>query len=81
MVLEAVFDERGQAGIGLDHDVAAVTAVAAVRTALRHMGLAAKRHAAGAAVAAFDMDAYFIDEHGWYLYFDPRLEGRNGLLA
>ena len=62
MVFEAVFDERGQAGIGLDHNVAAVTAIAAVRT-------------------AFDMDAYFIDEHGWYLYFDPRLEGRNGLLA
>ena len=64
MVFEAVFDERGQAGIGLDHDVAAVTAIAAVRTALRHMSLTAKRHAAGTAVAAFDMDAYFIDEHG-----------------
>ena len=42
MVFEAVFDERGQAGIGLDHNVAAVTAIAAVRTALRHMSLAAK---------------------------------------
>ena len=57
-----------------------MAAVAAVRPAPRHVGLAAKRHAAGTAVTAFDMDAYFVDEHGWYLYFDPPGEA-HGLLA
>ena len=55
--------------------------VAAVRTALRHMSLTAKRHAAGTAVAAFDMDAYFIDEHGCTSISIRASEGRNGLLA
>ena len=63
MVLEAVLDERGQARVGFEHHVAAVPAVAAVRPALRHMGLAAKRHATRAAVAALHMDAHFVDEH------------------
>ena len=63
MVRDTVVDQRRHAGIGLKHDVAAVPAVAAVRTAFRNVSLAAKRHAASAAVAAFHVNAYFIDKH------------------
>ena len=63
VVLEAIVDQRGHAGIGFEHHVAAMTAVAAVGTALGHMGLAAKRHAAGAAVAALNVDSDLINEH------------------
>ena len=60
VVLEAIVDQRGHAGIGFEHHVAAMTAVAAV---LGHVRLAAKRHAAGAAVAALDVDSDLINEH------------------
>ncbi len=63
VMLEAVIDQRGHAGIGFKHHVAAMAAVAAIGTALGHMGLAAKRHAAGAAVAALDVDSDLINEH------------------
>ncbi len=63
VVLEAVLDQRGHAGVGLHHHVAAMAAVAAVGTALRHVGLATKRHAASAAIAALHIDSDFIDKH------------------
>ena len=52
MMLETVLDEGRDARIGDDDHIAAVAAVAAVRPAFGHMGLAAKRHAARAAIAA-----------------------------
>ena len=64
MMLEAVVDQRGELRVRLDDDVAAAPAVAAVRTPFGHIGLTAKRHAAGAAVAAFDVDAADICELG-----------------
>ena len=42
VMLEAVIDRRGHAGIGFKHHVAAMAAVAAIGTALGHMGLAAE---------------------------------------
>ena len=63
VVLEAVVDQRGQARVGAQHDVSTVAAVAAVGTALGHMGLAAERHAARAAVAAFHEYANLVDKH------------------
>ncbi len=56
VVLVSVIDERGELGVGHDHDVAAAAAVAAVGAALGHEGLAAETHAARAAVAALDVD-------------------------
>ena len=78
VVLEAVLDERGQARVGLDHHVAAVPAVAAVRPALRHVGLAAKRHATRAAVAALHMYAHFVDKHGGLLASRPAARPARG---
>ena len=63
VVFEAVIDQRGHADIGFKHHVAAMAAVAAVGTALGHVRLAAKRHAACAAVAALDVDSDLINEH------------------
>ena len=63
VMLEAVIDQRGHACIGFKHHVAAMAAVAAIGTALGHMGLTAKRHAAGAAVAALNVDSDLINEH------------------
>ena len=56
-MLEAVVNQRRQLGGRLDHDVAAATAVSAIGAALGDVGLTAKRHAAGSAVATFDVDA------------------------
>ena len=56
MMLEAVVDQRRQLRRSLDHYVTAAAAVAAVRTAFRHVGLASKGHAASAAVAALNVD-------------------------
>ena len=64
VVLEPIIDKRGKLGIGLDDDVSAVTAVAAVRAAFGHKRLAAERHAARAAVAALDVDAANVGELG-----------------
>ena len=69
VVLESVFYQRRKAGIGLDDHVAAMAAVAAVGTALRDVRLSTERHATCAAVAASNMNAYFIDEH----VIEPRI--------
>ena len=62
VVLEAVIDERGQAGVGLDDHVAAMPAVAAVRAALGHVRLAAERHTARAAITALHVYAHLVYE-------------------
>ena len=62
MMLKAVIDQRGQLSIGLDDDIAATTAVAAIGAALGNKGLTPKRHAAGSAVAAAHVDAANIGE-------------------
>ena len=64
MMLEAVINQRGQLRVSLDNNVAAMTAVAAVRTALGNICLSAERHAASAAVAALDIDAANIGKLG-----------------
>ena len=55
--------QRVLVGDGLEHDVAAVPAVAAVGSAARDVGLAAEAHASAPAVAALDEDLDPIDEH------------------
>ena len=50
LVLEV--DERAELLVGLDDDIAALAAVAAARSALRNVGLAAECDNAGPAVAA-----------------------------
>ena len=62
VVLVAVVDERRELRVGLDDDAAAATAVAAVGTALGNECLAAEGHAAGAAVAAADVDVGKVGE-------------------
>ena len=62
MMLKAVIDKRGQLSIGLDNDIAATTAVAAIGPSLGNKCLAPKRHAAGSAVAAAHVDAADIGE-------------------
>ena len=62
VVLEAVVDERRELRVALEDDVAATAAVAAVGSALGDEGLAAKRHAAGAAVTAAHVDPRDIGE-------------------
>ena len=56
--------QRGDVAVGDQPDVAALAAVAAVGPALGHVGLAPERHAAGAAVTAFDVQAALVDELG-----------------
>ena len=55
--------QRGDRGVGLEHDVAAAAAVAAVGTALGHVGFSAERHASRAAVTGLDVNLYLVDEH------------------
>ena len=62
VMLKAVIDQRGKLSIGLDDDIAATTAVAAIGAALRYKGLTPKRHASGSAVAAAHVDAANIGE-------------------
>ena len=65
VLLVAVVDQRVEAGDRLDHDVAALAAVAAVRAAELDEFLAPERHAAVAARAGRDIDLGFIEEfHG-----------------
>ena len=61
--MKAEVDERVDVRAGDDVDRAAVAAVAAARAAARHELLAAERQAAAAAVAGFDVDVDFVDEH------------------
>ena len=49
VMLKAVIDQRRQLSIGLDDDIAATTAVAAIGAALGDKCLAPKRHASGSA--------------------------------
>ena len=46
-----------------EHDIAAVSAVASVRTAVRHEFFTVERHFAVAAVARFDKYFYVIEKH------------------
>ena len=64
MVLESVVDKRRELGVGLDDDVTAATAVAAVGPALGNERLAAEGHASGSAVAALDVDTADVGELG-----------------
>ena len=65
VLLIAVVDQRVQPVDRLDDDVAAAAAIAAGGAAELDILLAAKRHAAVAAVAGADIDLCFIEEfHG-----------------
>ncbi len=67
--MKAEVDERVDVGAGNDVDRPAVPAVAAAGAAARDELLAAEREAALSAVARFDVDVDFVDEH--------LLEGKN----
>jgi hypothetical protein len=54
--------QRRDVVVGDEPDVAAVAAVAAVRTALGDVGLPAERHRARPTVAALDVEAALVDE-------------------
>ena len=62
VMLKAIIDQRRQLSIGLDDDIAATTAIAAIGAALGDKGLAPKRHASGTAVAAAHVNAADIGE-------------------
>ena len=62
VMLKAVIDQRRQLSVGLDDDIAATTAVAAIGATLGDKGLAPKRHASGTAVAAAHVNAADIGE-------------------
>ena len=65
MRLELEVEQRRQAGVDDEHDVAAVAAVAAVRSAVRLILLAQEADTAAPAVAGVDMHFRFVDEfHG-----------------
>ena len=62
VMLKTVIDQRRQLSIGLNDDIAATTAVAAIGAAFGNKGLAPKRHASGSAVAAAHVNAADIGE-------------------
>ena len=62
VMLKAVIDQRGKLSVGLNDDVAATTAVAAIGAALGDKCLAPKRHTSGSAVAAAHVNAADIGE-------------------
>src|SRR5262249_52199933 len=62
VLLVAIIDQRVEAVGGLDPDVAATSAVAAVRTAILNEFLAPERDAAGAAVAGAHVDFRLVQE-------------------
>ena len=62
VMLKAIIDQRRQLSIGLDDDIAATTAVAAIGATLGDKCLAPKRHASGTAVAAAHVNAADIGE-------------------
>src|SRR5262245_37152247 len=69
MLLVAVINQRIEAIDGLDHRVAALAAIAAVRAAELDEFLAPERHAAVAARAGRYVDLGFIEEfHGLRVY-------------
>jgi hypothetical protein len=55
--------QGAHAPVGDKNDIAAPSAVSAVRAAVGHVFFRMKRHRAVAAVACFDMDAGMINEH------------------
>src|SRR5262249_23093762 len=61
--LVAEIEQRGQRGIGLENDRAAVASVTTIRPSARHVCLAPEADTAGTAVAAFDEDVDLVDEH------------------
>ena len=63
VVLVAEVAERRLAGVDAQVDRAAAAAVAAVRTAARHVRLAPERRRAVAAVAGADADLHAVEEH------------------
>ena len=62
MLAVAIVDQRVQIVRGLEDDVAALAAVAAVRPAEFDELLAAKAHRAAAAIAAFQVDLALVEE-------------------
>ena len=66
--MEAVVDEGVGVRAGDDVDRAAEAAVAAAGTAAGDELLAAERETSRAAVACFDVNVYFIDEHDYQTY-------------
>ena len=56
-------NERIAVRIGDEVDRAALAAVAAIRTAARNELLAPEAESAATAVAGFDVDVDFVDEH------------------
>ena len=74
VLLVAVVDQCVEAVDGLDHDVAAAAAIAAVRPAELDELLAPERHAAVPARAGRDIDLGFVEEfHGLSVYPIARL--------
>jgi len=63
LAIKPVAKQRVIVRIGLDHDAAAVAAVAAGGSAARDKFFAAKRHATIAAVAGLHANLSFINEH------------------
>ena len=70
--------QRGQALVGLEHDVAAAPAVTAVGTAAGHVGLAAEGGHAVAPAAAAHVDGALVDELGAGLGHRRALGGLDG---
>jgi hypothetical protein len=58
----AKVQQGGQAGIGVEIDVAAIAAVTTIRAAARDKFFTAKRQAATPAVTGFNIDFYLINE-------------------
>jgi hypothetical protein len=62
MLLIAIIDQRVQIGLGLDHDVAAATSVAAIGPAIFDEFFAPEAKAAGATVTGLRVDLALIEE-------------------
>ena len=73
LALIAKVGQRGQIVVHLKHDVAAATAVAAVRSAGRNIFFTMKRDRAVAAVAGFDLDFCDIDKQNRILHSSDNL--------
>ena len=63
MMLEPIVDERRHASVGTHDDIATVTPVTAIGTALGNMRLASERHASSAAIATLHVNVNFIYKH------------------
>ena len=63
LALVAEIRQRGEVIVHAEHDVAAATAVAAVRAAGSHVFFTVKSHGAVAAVTGFYLDLSYIDKH------------------